>query len=84
MPGLLQSVNMDSPPIEFAIPEYCSHYKPMLVDEFTFNQNPLQLHYGKCAVIGRTLRRQDSNRMYLSSIRLVGLSRYDTYCKKTI
>lgn len=73
---MTDKTNRKVPPIRFVAPEFCDIYKPLLVDDFALNSSPLLLHYGKCAVIGRTACDVDTNRMYLESVRLVGLNWY--------
>lgn len=55
------------------LPPYCTHYKPLIVENFSLIETPFQLHYGKCSLIGRTALHPDTHRIYLTSVRLVGL-----------
>lgn len=61
------------PAIELQLPDYCDYYKPLLVENFSYNPSPLQLHYGKCSLIGRTLRDPQTAQLCLGSTRLIGL-----------
>lgn len=58
------------------LPDFCPFYKPLLVEHFSMLPTPLQLHYGKCSLIGRTRRCDDATsatRLLLCSTRLLGL-----------
>lgn len=44
--------------IRFRVPVYCDNYKNVLVEELVYIENPVLLHYGKCAVIGKLLLEQ--------------------------
>lgn len=63
----------DRPPIRRTLPDFCAFYKPLLVEHFSYAPSPLQLHYGKCSLIGRTQRDPHTGRTYLLSSRLLGL-----------
>lgn len=51
---------------------FCKHYKKLIVEDFTFNENRLDLHYGKCALIG--LCTFDRGIYFLGNIRITSLS----------
>lgn len=62
------------PDICLNLPDFCTFYKPLLVEHFSNVATPLQLHYGKCSLIGRTQRDPaTAGRTYLLSSRLFGL-----------
>lgn len=61
--------------IQFILPEYCDFYKNILVEELVYIINPVKLHYGKCAVIGKLLC--EERKYYLQNIRLKCLN--ETY-----
>lgn len=61
--------------IHFTMPEFCSFYKPMIVEELAFNPHPLLLHYGHCSVIGKTVYDNTESRYYLESLKLIGLDK---------
>lgn len=54
--------------LNFQIPTYCEYYKNLLVEEIHFLPNPIKLHYGKCAVIGRLIL--DQRKYYIENVKL--------------
>ncbi|KAJ6638154.1 hypothetical protein Bhyg_10887, partial [Pseudolycoriella hygida] len=52
---------------------YCQHYKKLIVEDFSFNENRVNLHYGKCAVIGYCT--YNDGVYYLGNIRITSLNR---------
>lgn len=50
------------------LPDYCNVFKEFLVEELVFYESPLDLHHGKCSVIGRLHER--NNLWYLQNITL--------------
>lgn len=51
---------------------FCKHYKKLIVENFSFNENRANLHYGKCAVIG--LCTFDRGLYFLGNIRITSLN----------
>ncbi|XP_062122790.1 uncharacterized protein LOC133836358 [Drosophila sulfurigaster albostrigata] len=47
--------HIEQPIVDLAekLPKYCNYYKHLLVEELVLEADFRQLHYGKCAVIGR-------------------------------
>lgn len=48
--------------------KYCNHYKKLIVEHFSLNENREQLHYGKCAVIGYCIYERGA--YFLGNIRI--------------
>lgn len=53
------------------LPEYCDIFKFMLVEELVLSE-PLDFHYGKCAVIGKLSQKND--KFYLQNIQLKSIA----------
>lgn len=47
---------------------FCKHYKKLIVEDFSFNENRVDLHYGKCSLIG--LCTLDCGIYFLGNVRI--------------
>lgn len=43
---------MNKPELSLKIPEYCEHFKDLIVEEISNCHHPAALHYGKASLLG--------------------------------
>lgn len=55
---------------------YCSNYINLLVEEIYFNSHPVNLHYGKCCVIGNIVFNVDTNVYFLENIKVSNFTEF--------
>lgn len=49
---------------------YCPFYTNLLVEEIYFNSHPVNLHYGKCCVIGKIVFNSEKNVYFLENLKV--------------
>lgn len=63
---------MNKPEVSLKIPEYCEHFKDLIVEEISNCHHPAALHYGKTSVLGFLEIKQGN--FYLQSLTISHLN----------